>query len=185
MRKYCIAILSALLLTTGLVYGQGSTSIGPQVGFYKVRDADNTNIMPGAALRVGLGGLGVEGSVNYRRDNYDNDHVTVTSWPVMVTGLLYPVPVLYGAVGAGWYNSSIEYKYPAGYNGGPGNMSTENVQRFGWHFGGGAEIPLATTAKLVGDIRYVFLDYDFQAIPGTSGLNSDFYVITAGLLFQL
>jgi hypothetical protein len=40
-------------------------------------------------------------------------------------------------------------------------------------------------AKLVGDIRYVFLDYDFDNFPGSNGVKSNFYVVTAGLLFNL
>jgi opacity protein-like surface antigen len=99
----------------------------------------------------------------------------------MVTGLLYPIPILYGAVGAGWYNSSFEYDAARiGVT-----IEGETKQQFGWHFGGGVELPIGSNAKLVGDIRYVFLNYDFKQIPGTSGLDSDFYVITAGLLFRL
>jgi hypothetical protein len=47
------------------------------------------------------------------------------------------------------------------------------------------ELPLQNLGRLVGDVRYVFLDYDFQTFPGTNGVNSDFYVITVGLLFDL
>ena len=185
MAKYCLLMLGLILLSAFPVLAQSTVSIGPQIGIYKSRDADNTNVMGGAALRVNLGGLGVEGSANYREENYDNEHITVKSMPVMVTGLLYVLPVVYGAIGSGWYNSSIEYNYPPGFRGGLGNTASETKQQFGWHFGGGAELPLGSSAKLIGDVRYVFLDYNFTAVPGVNGFNSDFYVITAGLLFNL
>ena len=181
MMKQCIATLALVVLSSLPVFAQSGASLGPQVGFHKPRDADETKVMGGAALRLRLDqSLGFEGSVGYREETYNNGSLTVKSWPIMVTGLVYPFPAIYGAVGAGWYNSTIDYNnYP------PGSSSSETTQKFGWHFGGGAELPLGTSAKLVGDIRYVFLDYDFQTIPGTHGVNSDFYVISAGLLFNL
>lgn len=179
--KHCIVIFALIVLTTLPVVAQSGASFGPQVGFHRPRDADETKVMGGAALRLKLDqSFGLEGSVNYREETYINGGLTVKSWPVMVTGLVYPFPALYGAIGAGWYNSSIDYSNPP-----PGGSSSETKQEFGWHFGGGAELPLGSSAKIVGDIKYVFLDYDFQVVPGTSGVNSDFYVISAGLLFNL
>ncbi len=94
---------------------RGSIGFGPQVGFFKSQDADNARVMWGAALRLKLSeALGIEGSVNYREEEYNNGAVKVESWPVMVTGLIYPVPVIYGAIGAGWYNSSADYNFPSG-----------------------------------------------------------------------
>jgi opacity protein-like surface antigen len=112
------------------------------------------------------------------------DAVTVTTWPVMVTGLIYPIPVVYGAVGAGWYNTTIDYTFPPGFLGGPADQSSESHQEFGWHFGGGVELPVGNAGALVADLRYVFLNYEFEQIPGTE-VNSDFFVITLGFLFGL
>jgi hypothetical protein len=38
-----------------------------------------------------------------------------------------------------------------------------------------------------GDVRFVFLDYDFRDLPGAvlDGADSDFYSINVGLLFRL
>ncbi len=47
------------------------------------------------------------------------------------------------------------------------------------------ELPVGENLKLTGDIRYVFLDYDFEDIPGSDDIDSNFYVITAGFLFGL
>jgi hypothetical protein len=99
--------------------------------------------------------------------------------------LIYPLPIVYGAIGAGWYNTSISYDIPAGALGGPMALASETKQGFGWHFGGGVELPVGEVAKLVGDIRYVFLDYDFSGFPGSDGVKSNFAVITAGFLFNL
>jgi opacity protein-like surface antigen len=183
-----------IALGTLLVFGasvaaaqesRGRIGFGPQLGLYKATDADNMRVMGGIALRMKLAdALGVEGSINYREEEYSDGAITVRSWPVMVTGLLYPIPDLYGAVGAGWYNTSIDYDFPKSIS--PlVTVQSETKQRFGWHFGGGLELPLGTVGKLVGDVRWVFLDYDFQQFPGSNGVKNDFYVITVGLMFGL
>ena len=164
----------------------GSIGLGPQIGFHKSRDADDARLMGGAALRMKLSpSFGVEGSINYRNEEYRNGAVRVRNWPVMITGLLYPVPIVYGAMGAGWYNTSVEYNFPPGSPEASLNSITDTQQRFGWHFGAGAELPAGSSTKLYGDIRYVFLDYDFKQFPGSEGVNSDFYVVTIGFLFGL
>jgi hypothetical protein len=88
----------------------GPFSLGPRVGYYKAQDADEGKLFAGAAARLRLSSaLAVEGSVDLRKEEYMRGRVTVTSWPVMVTGLVYPLPFLYGLIGAGWYNTKVEY----------------------------------------------------------------------------
>jgi opacity protein-like surface antigen len=180
MRKKMLLLTGLVALLVAPVNG-ASISIGPQLGFYKARDADNGSFIGGATCRLKFTPvLGAEASINYRQETYGNDAVTVRSWPVMVTGLLYPLPVVYGAIGAGWYNTTFDYnqsKIPL--------LADETMQKFGWHFGGGVELPASSSIKLIGDIRYVFLDYDFKEIPGSSDPKSDFFVITVGILFGL
>ena len=130
--------------------------------------------------------LGIEASINYRREEYDNGAVDVTNWPVMVTGLIYVLPIVYGAIGAGWYNTSVTYSQDLHLLG----VNDQTEQKFGWHFGGGLEIPLGMSmsnpgAILTADIRYVFLNYDFQKLPGSPGLQNNFVYMTVGLLFSL
>jgi len=186
MATRSVLTLVLIIFASIPVAAQGGIGFGPQVGFYKAQDADDVRIMGGAALRLKLSeALGVEASINYRKEAYSNGFVNATSWPVMVTGLVYPIPVVYGAIGAGWYNTSIDYNIPPGFLGGPGTITSETKQEFGWHFGGGVELPVGSVAKIVGDIRYVFLNYDFKSFPGSNGVNSNFYVITVGLLFGL
>ncbi|NIV10927.1 MAG: outer membrane beta-barrel protein [Aliifodinibius sp.] len=180
-RKVWILFISCIFLGTAQLNAQG-INLGPQLGYQKAADADGGKFMGGAAMRLKLSSsLGVEGSINYRQEDYANGNLTVKSWPVMVTGLIYPLPIVYGAVGAGWYNTTFDFNQE--------NLSMafedETKQEFGWHFGAGVELTAGSNLKLTGDIRYVFLNYDFEQIPGTGELNSDFYVITAGLLFGL
>jgi hypothetical protein len=191
MKHYILAIKTVvtglLFLIVSNVVAQVATepvgifSMGPQIGYFKSQGADGGQVMWGGAARIKLGDvLGLEASVNYREEDFSRGAEKVKSWPVMVTGLLYPIPVLYGAVGAGWYNSSIEFNTPSGET-----LSSETSQSVGWHFGGGLELPVGTVAKIVGDVRYVFLDYKFQKLPGSDGSSSNFYVIDVGLLFNL
>ncbi|MBN1128283.1 MAG: porin family protein [Chitinispirillaceae bacterium] len=172
-------LLAGLVSFMAAQAGATGISIGPQLGYYKARDADNGSFIGGVTGRLKFTPvLGAEASINYRQESYANDLVTVRSWPVMVTGLLYPVPFVYGAIGAGWYNVTFDYNQrllPV--------LADETKQRFGWHFGGGVEAPAGPSIKLIGDIRYVFIDYDFQEVPGNP--KNDFFVIMAGVLFVL
>jgi opacity protein-like surface antigen len=158
-----------------------SMSLGPQLGYYKAQNADKGSYMVGLAWRLKLMPvLGVEASINYRQEKYANDALTVRSWPVMVSGLIYPLPIVYGAFGFGWYNLTFDYdqnKLPL--------LKDETTQKVGWHFGGGLELPIGSSFTLTGDIRYVFLNYDFKEFPGSGDLKSNFTVITVGFLFGL
>lgn len=172
-------LLTALITLMSVHVNAQSLNLGPQLGYYKTQDADKGSYMGGAALRLKLMGLGVEASINYRQEKYANDAMTVRSWPVMVTGLFYPLPIVYGAVGAGWYNTTLHYDpkiYPL--------LKDATTRKVGWHFGGGVELPMGPV-KLTGDVRYVFLNYDFKGIPGGMKMKSNFYVITVGFLFKL
>ena len=186
MKTRIAMTLALVVFAVTTLAAQGSIGFGPQIGIYNTQSGDGVRIMGGAALRLKFSdALGVEASINYREEQFVNGAVDVKSWPVMVTGLLYPIPVIYGALGAGWYNTSISYNVPPGLLGGLTSLSSETKQQFGCHFGGGVELPLGPVGKLVGDIRYVFLNYNFKTFPGSNGVNSNFYVITVGLLFGL
>ncbi len=182
MWKKTLLIMGLTALMVAQVNAQ-SISLGPQIGYYKARDADQGNFMGGAACRLKLiPVLGVEASINYRQEKYVNDALTVRSWPVMITGLIYPLPIAYGAIGAGWYNTTFDYdqsKFPLQ------DFKDETKQEVGWNFGGGVELPVGSNFKLTAAIRYVFLNYDFKQIPGRGDLNSNFTVFTVGFLFGL
>lgn len=182
MMKRCILIAVLMLFPAVELEAQG-LFLGPQGGYERTRDADEGKLMGGVALRLKLPfALGAEASINYRQDKFGDGAVTVRSWPVMVTGMFYPLPIVYGAIGAGWFNTTFDYdesKFPAN------TVHDETKQQFGYHFGAGLELPLGPTVKVTGDIRYVFLNYKFDTIPGRGDLKSDFYVVTVGFLFKL
>ncbi len=176
---FLLFILSALIMTAPA--GAQGIYFGPQAGYQKASGADDGDFLGGAALRVKFTpAFGAEGSILYRQEKFSDGDVTVRSWPVQATGFFYPVPYVYAAVGGGWYHTTFDYRSALNDAGTPDN-TTEN---FGWHFGGGVEIPLGNTLALTGDIRYVFLDYDFKGLPGRD-IDSDFFMVTAGLLFHL
>jgi opacity protein-like surface antigen len=182
-------MLKKALLITGLSIlilaplSAQNLRFGPQIGFQKATDADEGRFMFSGAVRARLMPLlGVEASIGYRQEKFANDALTVRSWPVMVTGLVYPIPIFYGAMGAGWYNTTFDYdqsSFPTQ------NLKDETTQEFGWHFGAGAELPVGQTSKLTIDFRYVFLNYDFNTIPGSGDIDSNSYIVTAGFLFGL
>ena len=51
-----------------------SMILGPELGYYKVPDADNGSYLFGVAWRMKiLPVLGIEASINYRQEKYGND----------------------------------------------------------------------------------------------------------------
>ncbi len=152
-------------------------AVGVQAGFQKAADADNGKFMGGGLVRAYLtNAVAFEASINYRKEEYKDGAISVSSWPVQLSGLFYPVEYLYGVVGVGWYNAKIEY------SGALNDIPDKTSQKFGWHFGAGLDIPMGERAFLFGDFRYVFLNYDFQDVPGTE-INNDYFQINAGIMF--
>ena len=180
MFKKVITIIGLITLLISIVNAQDAY-LGPQVGYQKALDADDGKFMGGAAFRLKLAQtIGAEVSINYRSEEYLNGALSVKSWPIMITGLFYPLPEIYGAIGTGWYNTTFDYdqsRFPF--------VADKTKQKIGWHFGGGVELPVGNNSKFIGDIRYVFLDYDFDSIPGIGDKNSDFYVLSLSFLFGL
>lgn len=174
--KKIILILFVIIFTQS-AFAQ-EIALGPIAGYFKTSDADEGALIFGGAVRLKLSdAFGVEGSFGYRQEEYENGLVKVTSYPIMATGMIYVLPMIYGAAGAGWYNFNIEYASELG-------LDDDTTQEFGYHLGGGVELPLGNLI-LRGDIRYVFLNLELDNLPSAKDLKSDFYVITAGLLFTL
>lgn len=157
-----------------------TVAIGGQLGFQKAAGADHGNIMFGGLVRVRLtDALGLEGSINYRREEYRNGDIQVSNWPVQISGLFYPIDDIYGIIGVGWYNTKIDY------SGSLSDVPDKTSQKFGWHFGAGLDIPLSESAYLFGDFRYVFLNYNFTDVPGGGEINSDYFQLNAGIMFAI
>ena len=187
-RKFVLMIIISLICVT-FSFAQDNenrtnihnpVAIGGQVGFQKATDADNGKVMFGGLIRAYLtNAVAFEASINYRQEQYHNDEIKVSSWPVQLSGLFYPVEYLYGVVGVGWYNAKIEY------SGNLNDLPDKTSQKFGWHFGAGVDVPLGEKAFLFGDFRYVFLNYDFSDVPGGGEISSDYFQINAGLMFVI
>ena len=186
MFKKAVMMIIILLTTFGFTKAQGaSIGIGPQLGWQKSSSADNGNLMYGAALRLRVSNaVGLEGSINYRSEDYANGVLNVKTWPIMITGLIYSVRYFYGAIGIGWYNTSFDYGDQALSQ----TLLNNTQQNFGWHLGGGLEIPASQTINIIGDIRYIFLNYDFGDLTraaNSGDLISNFFVITLGASFRI
>lgn len=166
-----------IVLFSAINFAQG-LSIGPELGYYKADDAEDGEFMFGAQARLRFSEtFAVEGAIDYRKEEYYDGAVEVASYPVQATALIYPLPIAYGAIGLGWYNTSVTYNTLLG-------EEEETSQEFGYHFGGGVEFPLNRNLSISGDIRYVFLDYEFEEIP-FEDVDSNFFVIKAALLIKL
>lgn len=183
--KIKIGIFAAVLVLLPLTArAQGGAFFGPHLGIQKASDAEDANYLGGATLRLKLTPvLAIEGDIGYRQAKFGSGSLTVRDWPVTATGLIYPLPMIYGGIGAGWYNTTFDYA--DSYN--DIGIGDETDQEFGWHLVAGLEIPASPNVKIFGDVRYVFLDYKFKELPGAvlDGAKSDFYSINLGLLFQM
>ncbi len=176
-----LGIVSVLPISA---HGQSSVLIGPHLGIQRTSGADGSNYLAGGTLRLKLTPLlGVEGDVSYRQEKFGGGALTIKQWPVTVTGLIYPLPIVYGGLGAGWYNTTFDYAETYNMMG----FANETDQKFGWHLAAGVELPASPNVRIFGDVRYVFLNYKLKELPDAvlDGAKSDFYSINLGMLFRL
>lgn len=179
MLKKFSFVLTIIFLLFNSLHAQ-SIAIGPQLGYHKSEDAEGSLLL-GAAGRFYLArSLALEAAINYRNEEYENGAVKTKMYPVMVSGLLYFFPLLYGTLGASWYNTKIDYSSTLNSLG----IKDETKNEFGYHLGVGAELSLGNLI-LTGDVRYVFLNLKLDRLPGIKELKNNFYIITAGILFEL
>jgi opacity protein-like surface antigen len=179
------SILSLVLVSLIVppAYAQGNFGLEVLGGLYRPQDANGLKPIGGAALRFKLSALvGIEASINYREETYSSGSIAVKSWPVMVTGLLYPIPPIYLAMGTGWYSTSVHYRVPAVS---PAAFANDTKQQIGWQIGAGVELPVFSFVEFVGDVRYVIRDHRFEPLSGANGVSGNSPVVTAGLLFAL
>ncbi|MDI6792044.1 MAG: porin family protein [bacterium] len=154
-------------------------AIGPRVGYYKPKDADQGEFKYGAQARMTLTeALSVEGSIEYRKETYKNEEVEVISYPVMASLILFPFPL--APISPYLIGGAIWDKYKATDEAG----NEEKSSKFGYFGGFGAEMPLGQKMSINGDIRYVLLDRDLSLETLTSdNLKEDFWTITGGINF--
>jgi opacity protein-like surface antigen len=178
--------MASLLLLTGVVAGIFMAapasadlthfSLGPRVGWTRTSDTETSAPVYGLATRFRLFEfIGAELAVDYRKEEKDGSEIKTI--PVQVSGLLYILPFLHATAGIGWYNVDASLK-------GVG----ETLEDFddsrsdaGLHLGGGLDIELSPRASLTGELRYVFLNYEFEDIEEVFEVDANYLMITAGL----
>ena len=149
--------------------------VGARYSYVHSSDLEDNSGMFGAMVRLRhMVFFGVEGAIDYRKEEL-NDGSELTSTPISVSAMVYPIPFVYGLAGLGFYRTTLKV----------GDDETTDSQ-IGYHFGAGVELPLVPLLKLTGDMRYQFLDYEFEDIPGSVGkVDANGYAISAGLILYL
>ncbi len=152
-------ILTAMLASLGMVNVRADDEVNPRPGlslglrgaYHRPLDASEGNYFGGVQARLHLSpAIGIEGSVDYRRNKFAD--TTVHTYPLQASLLLYLIPnrlispFLVG--GAGWYYSSVEA--PA--------SATNTQHRFGVHAGGGLQVWLNSHWSLDGTYRYIWVE---------------------------
>jgi len=172
MKSKTLLIFSFIFCISSEYFAQ-SISIGPQLGFIKSTDADQTTLMPGLAARLELMGFGIEGALYYKSEDFRNGSIKTKSYPINITVLWKLLPLIHAEGGVGWYNTQIDYSNIIT------SIRNETKSDMGYHIGAGIELPLGNIV-LTGDIRYVFLD-----IGSATSFKSDFTAVMIGLQFTL
>ena len=179
--KKSIVIIMTILVFASSSYSMTLFGIGPRGAMYKVKDADENEVMFGIAARIKLGSIGAEGTIDFKSEKYFDDQVTVSSTPMTLSALFYPLPMVYGLAGMGWYNTKTEYEFVGELAGLSGVMDEES-QQTGYHLGAGLELALGTIT-LAADVRKVFLDYDLEGLPLSETVNADYMSYNITLLW--
>jgi opacity protein-like surface antigen len=152
--------------------------LGARFGFLKNRETDEKTNMPGIQARIRGEHFGVEGTVDYRSEELAED-VHLRSWPVSASLLVYPVSAVYAVAGAGWYHTTLDFDDDSVFE-------DRTETDFGWHVGGGVELPVARSVKITGDMRWIYLDQKFEDMPeAIRDASADSFQMTAGVLFYM
>lgn len=151
--------------------------LGPRVGYLKTRGADSGTWLGGVQMRARfMEYVAAEASITFHEDDFDD--FDVQTYPVELSGLIYPFPDLqikpYAVGGAGWYYTRIDYD--------AANLDDESDHFFAVHIGGGAEMNVGDSISLNADLRYVFVndpnldveDEEFDYWQFTAGANWKF-----------
>jgi hypothetical protein len=178
VRKSAGVLLGLFVLSlSGSAYGTG-LGLGAHFSRVHNQSSEENSNMFGVQARLRGPVIGVEGAIDYRNENIGGG-LELKTWPVTASLLVYPIPAAYALAGLGWYNTTLDF---------PANSAFENNTQtaLGYHFGAGLELPLAPMFKLLGDVRWQFVDYEFDEIPSSIGkVDADSYSFNAGFLFYL
>jgi hypothetical protein len=175
------ALIGALLFLLVLLLGVSIARAGeiiPSVGITKPVDGDDeAKISGGLALRGTIAPfLKSEVGASYRSDEYFGGDLKVRQWPITASLWLTPVPALYAGGGVGWYHTTLDYADALG-------LENDTSQDFGVHVGGGLDVPIAPSASIDLNGRYVFMqDQESRLIPNE--FDPDFWSTSVGLAIK-
>ena len=175
---FLVVLLTGLFLypLTGYSQEAGKFGLGVRGGWYESNDAEEGKLYGGIQSRWKLlPALAIEGAVDYRSEESYPNNRKVTSYPVLVSALFYPIPDAkispYLLGGVGWYFLEVK-----------DNQGSNTTKDFGAHVGFGLDIPLNPNVVFNTDLRYYSLDIKDQRIRD---LDANGYIVSAGLTFYL
>ena len=162
--------------------GGGRFSLGGMAGYVRVRDADQGTWHAGVVARYQIHPvLAVEGSISFHTEDFADGDVQITTYPVQVTALVYPLPNLpirpYGLIGVGWYYTRFDYASSLG-------IKDETDRQFAVHVGAGGEISVGPSFTIFADFRWLFLDEPGVDNSNLSKEEFDTWMVTIGGLFR-
>ena len=178
MRRWTPWIFVLLTLCLGGSAKAAGLGIGAHYSFVHNREIDDNSGMKGLMARMRGGFFGLEAAVDYRKDDL-GEGAELKTWPVTASVMFYPLPLVYGLAGLGYYNSTMDFPSSSQY-------SDQTDSDLGYHYGAGFEMPLVPMVKFTGDFRYHYVNYRFADIPASIGkVNADAFAINAGLIVYL
>lgn len=168
--------------------------IGPRAGYYKSKDADDGAWYGGIQARFRLGAiLGLELAADYRSEETFSisspafsGEINQRSYPLTASVLVF-LPILphfspYIVGGGGWYYTKIDFSNEIEALG----FKDKTERPFGWHLGGGLELPFSEHFAINADIRYIFMDTEFGRSGNTrldENRKADGWVGTGALMY--
>lgn len=173
------AILLVLVLTG--VRMANSAEVIPALGLTRPAEGDaDAKLFGSLALRGNIF-QAVKGELEagYRSDDMFDDQLHVRMVPLTASLWFTPMPALYAGGGVGMYLTKYDYDQDVI----PFPVEDETTQDFGVHLGGGLRFPLAPSASMDLQGRYVMLrEKDSQLVP--EQFDPDFWMAKAGIAFS-
>ena len=166
----------------GAAADDGKLEWGLRLGYLKARDADEGTLMGGIQVRFPLGGgmFAIEGSIDVHASDYEDGDIEIIQWPVQVSLLWFILPKAkitpYVLGGLGWYYTTVDF------TGSLEGIDSETDSMFGAHLGLGARLSLGQSMSLSGDLRYIFLEPNEDALD-EEDFDTVEFVVSLGFSF--
>ena len=175
LRAFLAVGASLLVLAVAAAPRAKAAQIIPNVGLSRSVDSDDTNKSVGLAFRGSLipRVVKLEIAGSYRTEDHFGGDLKLKMWPITTSVLLAPIPNIYGLAGVGWYHTTFDYDDAL-------LIDDETKEEFGVHLGGGITVPIAPSAGIDLNGRYVMMrDQESKLVP--EKFNPDFWNLSLGL----